>query len=65
MRGWTSSSKQQEYPPKRTNTKEETRLEWTKRKLKISALEWDDFMLQDQLKPFMYVDRSLSGDPKK
>ena len=54
--------KKQEYPPERTNTKEETRLERTKRKLKISALEWDDFMLQDQLKSFMYVDSSLRDD---
>ena len=36
--------------PERTNTKEETRLEQTKRKLKISALEWDYFILQNQLK---------------
>ena len=33
--------------------------------LKRSALEWDDFMLQDPLKSFMYVGRSLRGDPKK
>ena len=46
-------SKQQEYPPERTKTKDDTRLEQTKRKLKISALEWDDFMLPDQLKSFM------------
>ena len=59
------SLKQQEYPPERTRTKEETHLEQTKRKLKRSALEWDDFMLQDQLKSFMCVDRSLHGDPKK
>ena len=65
MKGWTYSSKQQEYPPERTRTKEETRLEQTKRKLKISALEWDDFMLQYQWKSFMYVDRSLRADPKK
>ena len=50
VKGWISSSKQQEYPHERTNTKEETRLELTKRKLKISALEWDDFILQYQLK---------------
>ena len=65
VKGWTSSSKQQEYPPEITKTKEETRLERTKRKLKRSALEWDDFMLQDQLKSFMYVERSLCGHPKK
>ena len=34
VKGWTYSSKQQEYPPERTNTKEETSLEQTKRKLK-------------------------------
>ena len=26
VKGWTSSPKQQQYPPKRTNTKEETGL---------------------------------------
>ena len=65
MKGWTSSSKQQEYLPERTKTKEETRLERTKRKLKQVALEWDDLVLQSQLKSFMYVDRSLRGDAKK
>ena len=35
------------------------------KKSKISALEWDDFVLQEYLKLLMYVDRSLSGDPKK
>ena len=37
VKGWTTSPKQQEYPPERTNTKEETCLERTKRKLKRSA----------------------------
>ena len=36
-----------------------------KRKVKIAALEWDDFVLQEQLKYLMCVDRSLCGDPKK
>ena len=57
--------KKQEYPPERTNTKEDNRLERTKRKLKVSALEWGDFVLQAQLKSFMYVDRSLRGDLRK
>ena len=34
VKRWTSSSKQQEYPPERTNTTEKTPLEWTKRKIK-------------------------------
>ena len=34
-----------------------------KRKVKRAALEWDDFVLQEQLKSLMYVDRSLRGDP--
>ena len=34
VKGWTSSSKQQEYPPEKRKTKEETRLEQTKRKFK-------------------------------
>ena len=53
VKGWKSSSKQQEYPPEIKNTKENTCLEMTTRKLKRSALEWDDFMLQYQLKSFM------------
>ena len=65
MKGWTSSSKKSEYHPERTKTKEETRLEQTKIKLKRTALEWDDLVLQAQLKSFMYVDRLLRGDPKK
>ena len=31
---------------------------------KKSDLEWDDFLLQEQLKSLMYVDRSLRGYPK-
>ena len=58
VKGWTSSSKQQEYPPEITNTKEETCLEQTKRKFKKSPLEWDDLVLQAELKSFRYVDRS-------
>ena len=65
MKVWTSSSKQQEAFPKIKNTREEIRLELMKRKVKISALEWDGFVLQKQLKSLMYVDRSLHGDPKK
>ena len=65
VKGWTSSSKQQEAPPEPTKTKEEIRLEQMKRKVKRAALEWDDFVLQEQLKSLMYVDRSLRGDPMK
>ena len=54
---WTSSSKQQEYPPEPTNIKEEICLEHTKRKVKRTSLEWDDFVLQEQMKYLMYVDR--------
>ena len=32
---------------------------------KIVALEWDDFVLREQLKSLIYVDRSLRGDPDK
>ena len=31
----------------------------------MAALEWDDFVLQEQMKSSMYVDRSLCGYPKK
>ena len=65
VKGSTSSSKQQKYYPEITKTQEETRLERTKRKLKRSALKWDDLVLQSQLKLFMYVDSSLRGDPRK
>ena len=43
----------------------EISLEQIKRKVKRAALEWDDFVIQKQLKSFMYVDRSLRGDPNK
>ena len=35
------------------------------KKGKISALEWDDFVLQKQLKSFIYVERSLRSNPIK
>ena len=47
------------------NTKEDICLEHTKRKVKIAALEWDDLVLQEQLKSLMYVDSSLHGDTMK
>ena len=53
VKGWTYLSKRQEAPPEPTNTKEEIRLECMKRKVKIAALEWDDFVLQKQLKFLM------------
>ena len=34
-------------------------------KVKIEVIEWDDFVLQEQLKYLMYIDRSVRGDPKK
>ena len=54
---WTSSSKQQEAPPEPTKTKEGFRLEQMKIKVKIEALEWGDFVLQENLKSSMYVYR--------
>ena len=50
VRGWTSSSKNPKCLPERTNTKEENRLENTKRKLKRAALEWDDLDMHAELK---------------
>ena len=55
VKGWTSSSKQQEDPTEPTNTKEEIRLEQMKRKVKRADLELDDFVLQEQLKSLIYV----------
>ena len=57
VKEWTSSSKQQEDPPEPTNIKKEIHLEHMKRKVKRAALEWDDFVLQEQLKSLMYIDR--------
>ena len=34
-------------------------------KIERAALEWDYFVLQEQLKSLMYVDRLLHGDPNK
>ena len=65
IKGWKYSSKQQESTPETTKTKEEIRLEQTKRNVKRASLEWDDFVLQEQFKSLMYVDRSLCGDPNK
>ena len=65
MKVWTSSSKQQEAHPEPTKTKEEINLEQMKEKVKRSALEKYDFVLQEQLKSLMYVDHSLRGEPKK
>ena len=36
-----------------------------KRKAERADIEWDDFVLQEQLKSLMYFERSLHGDPKK
>ena len=57
--------KKQECPPEITKMKEANRLEKTKRKLKQAALEWYYLDIQAELKSFMYVDRSLSGNPRK
>ena len=39
VKGWTSSSKQQESPTEQTKTKKEIRLEHTKIRVKRAALE--------------------------
>ena len=65
IRGWTSSSKNPDRPPDTKKTKEENRLEKSKRKLKQSALEWDDLDMQAELKSFMYIDRSLRAKKDK
>ena len=65
MKGLTSPSNQQEYPPEIPKTKEENCLGITKRKLKQAALDWDGLYTQAELKSFMYVDRSLRGDTRK
>ena len=65
MKGWASSLKQQESPSEPTNTKYNICLEHMKRKVKIAALEWDYFVLQEQLKSLIYVDCLSHGYPKK
>ena len=49
--------KKQESPTERTKNEDEIHLEQMKIKVKTAALEWDDFVLQEQLKYLMYVDR--------
>ena len=34
-----------------------------KLKVEKSDIEWDDFVLQEELKSLMYIDNSLRGDP--
>ena len=63
LKGWKSSTKQEESPTEPTNTKDDISLKQMKIKVKRAALEWDDFVLQEQLKSLMYVDRSPSGYP--
>ena len=65
VKGYTSSFKQPESPPEIIETKQDTGLEHTKIKVNRAALEWDNFVLQEQLKYLMYFDRSLRGDPMK
>ena len=65
VKGQTSSSKQQEDPPEPKNSKQDIILEHMKREVKRAALEWDNFVIQEQLKPLIYVDCSLRGDPMK
>ena len=43
-------------------TKEENRIENSKRNKKQAALEWDDIDMQAELKSFMYIDRSLRNN---
>ena len=65
VKGWILSSKQEKAPPELTNTQEEIRLEQMKREVKRAVLEWDDFVIQGQLKYLIYVDRLSRGYPKK
>ena len=57
--------KKQEAPPEITKTKEEICLENMKRKVNRAALEQDGFVLQEQFKYLMYVERSLCSHPNK
>ena len=50
VKRWTYSSKQQESSTEPTNTKADINLEHMKRKVKRLDLEWDDLMIQEQLK---------------
>ena len=51
--------KNPERPPDTKKTKEEKRLEKSKRKKERAALEWDDLDMQAELKSFLYIDLSL------
>ena len=57
--------KNPELPHETTKTKEENRLENSKRKLKLAALDWYDLYMQAELKSFLYVDRSLRAKKDK
>ena len=65
MEGCASSSKQQEAPLEPTNNKEDICLEKMKKKVKRATLEWDNLVLQEQLKSLMYIERSLRDYPQK
>ena len=65
MKRWIPSSKHQEATTGPTNTKEEISLEEMKQRVEKVALEWDDFVIQTQLKYVMYVYHSLCSDPRK
>ena len=55
VRGWTYSSKNPVRPPNTKKTKEENRLEKSKRKKERAGLAWDDLDKQAKLKSFMYT----------
>ena len=56
VKGWASSLKQQGALIEPTKIKDEICLKQTKRKVIRAALEWNDFVFQEQLKSLMYVD---------
>jgi hypothetical protein len=44
--------------------KENARIQSIKRKMAMAAIEWDDFVLQEDWKSLIYVNRSLRGEPQ-
>ena len=62
MKGWTSSSKQQEATPETKIKQIGDSFRTYEKKVKRAALKWDGFVLQEKFKSLLYVDRSLCGD---
>ena len=64
-KGWTYSLKKTRISFKNNKEHRGDSFRKDEKKIKIAALEWDGFVLQEQLKSLMYFDCSIRGDPMK